>query len=234
MMRVSVIIPAYNEEKFLPSLIKSLRNQSMKAFEIIIVDNNSTDTTYTLAKKLADKAYKCKEQGISPARNYGAKKAKGDILAFIDADCIASRDWIKSITVGFKDNRISAMSGLVLYDHQTMAKRIFINTLYTIGFFIGKFMTMMNIPILVAPNIAVKRKVFNDVGGFDKVIGEDVHLAKKLGKLKNIKTKMDIGMRIECSARRIEKVGILKIAFIWLRASMKKISSDNYTLHDKL
>ncbi|MCX6707397.1 MAG: glycosyltransferase, partial [Candidatus Woesearchaeota archaeon] len=67
--KISVIIPAYNEEKNLQTIIRHLRDQSSRNFEIIVVDNNSTDGTFNIAKKLADKACKCKTQGISYARN---------------------------------------------------------------------------------------------------------------------------------------------------------------------
>ncbi|MFH0875476.1 MAG: glycosyltransferase family 2 protein, partial [archaeon] len=87
---ISVIIPAYNEEKCITECLNSLKNQQFKDFELIVIDNNSKDSTSKIAKQYTKKVFLCKEQGISSARNFGAKKAKGKILCFIDADGIVS------------------------------------------------------------------------------------------------------------------------------------------------
>ena len=82
---ISIVIPTYNEQKYLPELLKSLKKQTYKHYEIIISDNNSTDNTLNIAK-----TYKCKivKGGYPPiARNNGAKVAKYDLL-FIDSDVI--------------------------------------------------------------------------------------------------------------------------------------------------
>ena len=233
-MKISIIIPAYNEEKNISKVIKSISKQKSKSVEIIVVDNNSTDSTYLLAKKLADKVYRCKEQGISPARNYGAKKAIGEILVFIDADCLAYPKWVTAITEGFKDKNISVMSGIALYNNKNILKRSIINFASYIFYICLKLTSILGMPYVMAPNIAIRKDIFNKVGGFDKVIGEDAHLSVKLRKIKNIKSKVDARMKVMCSARRIEKEGMIKLGLIWLIARFKKINSDDYKLHDKI
>jgi glycosyltransferase involved in cell wall biosynthesis len=81
---LSVIIPAFNEEKFLPRCLESLKNQKFKDFEIIVVDNNSTDKTAEIAKKFNVILVSEKSQGVAYARNKGAEIAKGEILIFND------------------------------------------------------------------------------------------------------------------------------------------------------
>ena len=85
-MKLSIVIPAKNEEKYLPKLLASVKKQSFKDYEIIVADNNSKDKTKEIAK-----SYGCKiVKGGLPGkgRNAGAKIAKGEIILFLDADVI--------------------------------------------------------------------------------------------------------------------------------------------------
>ena len=88
---VSVIIPAYNAEKFIGETILSILNQSFKELELIIVDDGSTDQTFRICNEIVDKriqVYHRANSGVSNSRNFGAEKAKGTYLAFVDADDI--------------------------------------------------------------------------------------------------------------------------------------------------
>ncbi|MFA5259148.1 MAG: glycosyltransferase [Candidatus Pacearchaeota archaeon] len=230
---ISVIIPAYNEEDNLPIVIASLRAQQQKNFEIIVVDNNSKDNTYSIAKKLSDRVYKCKEQGLSPARNYGAKQAKGNVLAFIDADCIASPKWIESINDGFKDKSISAMSGLVLHKFKNPLKNVYINSIFYYQFVYSKVAGKFHHFILTSPNIAIKKDIFNKIKGFKKIICEDIYLSKELSKISGIKIKIDSRMKVYCSTRRLDKEGFFKTLNYWAFAHLKKVDASNYALNYK-
>lgn len=95
---VSVISPVYNGVEYIDDLINSINNQNYpkELLEIIIVDNKSTDNTKEIVKKYPVKLLEENEvRGSYAARNKGIKNANGDILAFIDSDCIASPQWIK-------------------------------------------------------------------------------------------------------------------------------------------
>ena len=90
-MKVSIIVPVYNVEKYLDKCLKSLVNQTLKDIEIIIVNDDSPDNSDKIIAKYAHdynniKAYKKKNGGISAARNYGIKKATGEYIAFVDSD----------------------------------------------------------------------------------------------------------------------------------------------------
>lgn len=94
---VSVIIPALNEEKYLPRCLESLSHQSRKEhFEIIVVDGGSIDRTAEIAEEYAHKVI-VKPSPVGVARNLGAKHAEGKILAFIDADTMACKSWTEEI-----------------------------------------------------------------------------------------------------------------------------------------
>lgn len=92
---VSIIIPVYNEEKYLPFCLSSLKEQSFKDFEVIVVDDGSTDRSSSLAQDFGTRVLVQNHQGTGKARNLGAKKAKGKILVFVDADMKFDKDFLK-------------------------------------------------------------------------------------------------------------------------------------------
>lgn len=96
MTKVSIIVPVYNVEKYVKKCIKSLMNQTLKEIEIIVVDDGSTDNSISIIEKVAKdderiKIFHKENGGLSDARNYGLKKAKGKYIAFLDSD-----DYVKS------------------------------------------------------------------------------------------------------------------------------------------
>src|SRR3989344_8981820 len=100
-MKVSVIVPAYNEEKVILGCLESLVKQTYKDMEIIVVDDGSTDATLQMLRR-ASKAFDVKifsqeHKGPGAARNLGAKHASGDILVFVDADMIFDKNFIKKL-----------------------------------------------------------------------------------------------------------------------------------------
>lgn len=94
-MKVSIIIPTYNEEDVILKCLESLQKQSYKDFEIIIVDDGSTDQTVELVKSF--NVIHGSHQGAGAARNLGAKSAKGEILVFVDADMTFEHNFLKQL-----------------------------------------------------------------------------------------------------------------------------------------
>jgi glycosyltransferase involved in cell wall biosynthesis len=96
--RISVIVPAYNEEKSLAECLLSLTHQKTHfPYEIIVVDNRSTDRTAAIAKRYHVRVISEPRRGRPYARNAGLKAAHSPILAFTEADCIAPPRWIQTI-----------------------------------------------------------------------------------------------------------------------------------------
>lgn len=91
---VSVIITTKNEEKIIKRLLLSLQKQSFENFEVILVDNNSTDATKEIALEFTSKVFN-RGPERSTQRNYGAKKSRGEYLLFLDADMELSRNVLK-------------------------------------------------------------------------------------------------------------------------------------------
>lgn len=99
-MQVSVIIPAYNEEKYIETCLKSLTHQTLdrEEYEIIVCDDSSNDNTIKIASKYADQILRLKKCAtIGNVRNKGARKAKGRLLLFVDADTILSNNLLEKI-----------------------------------------------------------------------------------------------------------------------------------------
>jgi cellulose synthase/poly-beta-1,6-N-acetylglucosamine synthase-like glycosyltransferase len=112
---ISVIIPARNEEKNLPELLESLKHQTYKKkFEIIIVDGKSKDRTREIARSYGCKVIVQRKLGISNARNLGWKKAKGNVLIFLEADHKVNRDFIKNVEKAFKNRKIKCARPIVI------------------------------------------------------------------------------------------------------------------------
>lgn len=103
MTKISVVVPVYNGEKYLENCLLSLLNQNYYNFEIIVVDNNSTDKTKLIINRLQTKNPHIiylseKKQGRGSARNAGIDKAASEIIAMTDVDCIVPVNWLKEIS----------------------------------------------------------------------------------------------------------------------------------------
>lgn len=98
-IEISIIIPAFNESKFIGLTLESLKNNKFpkNKYEIIVVDNGSTDNTANIAKSLADIVSILPDANVGAVRNHGVTLASGKLLAFIDADCTVEDDWLENI-----------------------------------------------------------------------------------------------------------------------------------------
>lgn len=156
-MKLTVVIPAYNEEKMVATCIEHVLNQTEKADEILVIDNNSTDSTALIIKKYPVTYVLEKEQGIIPARNRGFNEAKGDIIARTDADTRVPTDWIAKIKKDFRENDILAVTGPVtFYDlplHSPLMSNIFTYELKL----------LFNQYLLFGPNFAIKKSLWDEV-----------------------------------------------------------------------
>lgn len=117
---VSVVTPAYNEGDNIRKCIASLQNQDFprENYEIIVVDNNSSDNTAEVVKSL-DVTYTFEgKQGCGEARNAGIRLARGEIIALIDSDCIADPGWLKHLVAAFDDPTIGCAAGEITVANQ--------------------------------------------------------------------------------------------------------------------
>lgn len=184
-MRVSFIIPALNEEQHLPACLRSLqlleRPGGEVELEVIVVDNQSRDRTAAIAREHGAKVVMVTTPGrVSRMRNLGAKESTGDLLAFIDADCELSRDWLCRLTAHFGDSMVVGAGACMA---QPAASATWVETTWhTIAHPRQGMISAQSVMWLPSFNLLVRRDAFERVGGFDErlITCEDSDLGYKL------------------------------------------------------
>lgn len=220
-MKISVIIPAYNEEKYIGKTIQRLLEQEEKAEEIIVVDNNSKDKTAEIANGMGAKVVTETVQGMIPARNRGFNEANYEIIARLDADTLVEKDWIKRIKEDFKDEELVGVSGPAYY--YTFPK-ILQSKSWPFRLYYLAIKRALKHDILFGPNMAIRKsaweKVKNEVCLDDKKVHEDIDLSIHLAKYGKLKT--DLNLTVATSARRWKTIYSFFIEYpIRLRKTLK-------------
>lgn len=171
---VSVIIPAYNIEKYISQTIESVIGQTYKDLEIIIVNDGSTDNTDKIIQEYAKKegriiALNQKNKGPSAARNYGFSVAKGDYFCIIDGDDIMMPEKIES-QINFLENNLSAdFTYSKVYYFIDIINDIYIRNLAVVNGSHNVYKKLLKYGTFITPNsIFFKRDVFDKFGGFDE------------------------------------------------------------------
>lgn len=224
---ISVIVPAYNEEEFIEKCLTSLEKQSLprEDYEIIVSDSSSTDNTLEIAKKHADTVVKCKKHSAGFGRNQGAKKASGELLAFIDADTIASREWLEGVKRGL-ENAVACTGPIRALEKDTIYLRLFFRW-WSIQ---SRLSVLLHYPVFPGFNFAVRKSAFERVGGFlaEDITTEDLDLSLRLRKYDNLS--FSSKMLVLTSTRRFkEKSLFYNIKNAWNYLLFK--SSSRWTEH---
>jgi len=217
---ISIIIPAYNEEKRIARCLKSILAQEyLSAYEVMVVDNASFDKTAEIVKKDFPrvKLFFEPQKGVTVARNRGSREARGDILIFFDADVVVPKDYIKRILAKFQqDKNLVLVSGPYSYAiDSNFYIKFALSFVYRFlaspaEYFFNRWLNFAS--SLNAGNFAVIKNYFLKVGGFNEKIsffGDEADLALRLRKLG--KTRFFLDLKISSSARRFQKEGVLKL-----------------------
>jgi len=208
---LSIIIPTLNEEKYLPKLLGSIKKQYFKNYEIIVSDADSRDKTRSIAKKYGCKVVlNKKKKSPSVQRNNGAKKAKGDIFLFLDADTVLPDNFINSALEEFRKKKLDVAGFYLEFDNKKLKFRI-ASYIYNIFFRIARKIK----PFAIGAAILVKAKAHRKAGAFDEsvFIGEDHEYAERLSKTARFDL---INLKMIYSSRRLEKEGVLKTIFKYI------------------
>ncbi|MBN2054774.1 sugar transferase [bacterium] len=183
---VSVIIPAYNAESTISACVTALLNQTCDAgsYEVIIVDDGSTDATAAQAEKLGARVVRLEHQGPAMARNQGVAVAKGDIVLFTDADCEADPRWVELMLQPFlRDDSVTGVKGVYRTRQRSIAAR-FAQVEFEDRY--RRLAKADSIDFVDSHAAAFRRDVFTSVGGFDPSFpvanNEDVDLSYKIAK----------------------------------------------------
>jgi glycosyltransferase involved in cell wall biosynthesis len=219
-MRLSFVIPAYNEERYLSGCLESILRQTRNLrdiTEIIVVNNASTDNTRQVALsypgvRVVDEPRK----GLTYARQAGFAASSGSLIANVDSDCRLTPGWVKRVLAAFdSEPALAAFSGpLVYYDltpRQRFAVRIFYMTAY-ITYLINRHILRVG-SMVQGGNFVLSRSALEAIGGFNLAIsfyGEDTDIARRLNSVGKVRFTFDLKMF--SSARRLKHEGILTIA----------------------
>lgn len=201
-MILSIIIPTYNEEEYLPVLLNSIKSQSFDDYEIIVADANSTDKTREVAE-----SYGCiVVDGGLPAvgRNNGAKIAKGDYLLFLDSDLELTDDYLRNALYEFRMERL----GIAITQMTPMSNKVEDKIFHD---FANYFMiSVENIKPHGAGcyGIIARKELHDRCNGFDEnlTFGEDTDYIERLAKIEPFKVIRNA--KIGVSTRRLEEEGI--------------------------
>lgn len=213
---LSIIIPTLNEEKELPQLLESIKNQDFNNYEIIVADAGSKDKTREIAQK-----YGCKiVKGGLPAKgkNEGAKAAKGDLFLFLDADVILPERIFGKVLKEFKKTKLKIATFYLLPSKKNKLSTFLFTFFYNLPiFFLEKILPHAAVGLLI------EKKLFKKLNGFDENLrlAEDHDLArrgKKLGKYGILKSS-----KIFVSERRFEKEG-------WAKTYGKYLLCEGYMI----
>ena len=218
---VSVVIPAYNEENYLPSCLASIRDQDYAGeYEVIVVDNASTDNTAQIAHDWGAKVVCESKQSPACARQKGAEAATGRIVAFIDADTQAPAHWLSTIVWRFLGlPEMVAVSGPYAYGDAGKFARI---TSY-VGNFLSIIIDQLFRKVfdkggaIWGCNFAVRRSALMQVGGFDtsiKFYGEEYELSLRLKKAG--KECIMPRLFVLTSVRRLKRIGVVNQYWNWM------------------
>ncbi|WP_321210929.1 MJ1255/VC2487 family glycosyltransferase [Methanothermobacter sp. DP] len=225
-MKLSIIIPTYNEEEYLPALLESIRKQDFTDYEVIVADADSEDNTRKIAEE-----YGCRvvEGGMPAAgRNRGAEVARGELLLFLDADLVLTDGYLRDAVEEFESEEL----GIAITQMIPLSTRRRDKILHE---FANRFMILVE---SIKPHgagcygILTRKELHERVGGFDESLdfGEDTDYIERIGKISRFRVLRK--PRVLVSIRRLEKEGLRNLAFKYTKSTIydfmgKKVSAGD-------
>lgn len=188
---ISVIISAFNSERTIGKCLTSIYqiNYPQEDLEIIVINDGSNDRTQEIIEAYPAKVVNTQRLGPAGARNLAVKVAKGEFVAFTDADCIVHREWLIELLKGFNnDEKIVAVGGSQRSpdDEVEFGKDVqrFLETMSFIGGYTKRFKNIIEVSHNPACNVIYRKDIFEKLGGFSKGLwpGEDVDLDYRMTK----------------------------------------------------
>jgi len=178
--KISVVICTYNRENFLRKVLLSLVEQTLNQalYEVLIINNNSTDNTQAVAEEFVQrykniKVFNESEQGLSHARNRGWKESKGEIIVFLDDDAVACKDWLESYLEVFENHKPDCAGGRIEIEWETERPKWLSDTFL-------KFLGHLDLsdtpqaltkPSLFGGNLAIRKEILQEINGFNTDMG---------------------------------------------------------------
>jgi glycosyltransferase involved in cell wall biosynthesis len=220
-LKLSFVIPAYNEEACLAGCLASIIGRIEQAgadAEVIVVNNGSTDATRKIALSfpgviVVDEPIK----GLSRARQAGYRAGTGDLIANVDADNMLPEGWLEKVLAEFSGNdRLVALSGPLAYYDLPRSRRLCTTLFYCIGYtmYLLSHYVLRRGGMLQGGNFVLRRSALEAIGGYNTEIafyGEDTDVARRMQAAGRIKFTFRLPMY--SSGRRFAKEGIVATGF---------------------
>ena len=219
-MRLSFVVPAYNEEAYLPACLESILAQTGElgdAVEIIVVNNASSDRTLQVAMgfkgvRVVDEPRK----GLTFARQAGFAASSGELIANVDSDSRLTEGWVQTVLAEFAaEPKLVALSGPFIYYDMSPNQRVSVRIFYAIAYLVYALnrWVLRAGSMVQGGNFVLRRSALEQIGGFDTSIsfyGEDTDIARRMNQVGDVKFTLELKMF--SSARRLKKEGTLRIA----------------------
>jgi len=212
-MNLSVVIPVYNEEAYLPKTLDALMIAlaGISHAEIIVVDNHSTDSTRETAANFGAQILVESVRNIGKVRNTGASKASGEVIVFLDADTIVKPGVFEAIIEAMSDYR--CFGGSVAVEYEVMTNRLPVRFFMKLWPILGRMTKMRQGALQFC-----RWDIFRELGGYDETIyvGEDIDFHWHLDKLVKGQdgfTAFITEPNVLTSSRRWQRMGLLRMIF---------------------
>ncbi len=230
MVTFSVVIPAFNEAKYIERTLSALRAQNFKDFEIIVKDGRSQDQTVRIARKYTEKVISQNDTSAADARNQGAQHATGQILVFMDADTALPPETLARFSQLMKNQNIVGASCRKVPQSDSTLDRImyefvnistYISSLLRLGGAHGNLML-------------IRRQAFEQVGGFNPniIVAEEQDLVRRA--VKYGKYKFLLGYSVLENPRRLQTWGRLRLYKAWFIGMYRSFRAGKRQPYEKV
>lgn len=219
-MSFSIVIPALNEERYLPVLLQSIADTGIDGLDVIVVDGTSDDATQDRVRAFADahrdrvsiRLFESDKRNVSTQRNLGAANAVHDLIAFLDADVeIPDRETLESLVASFRMERCAAASCRFTPTNGHPIGRFY----YWLIYRFHRFQERRK-PYALGACILTRKEVFERVGGFDETIrvNEDAHYVERASRHGPFRV---FPHALRTSTRRFDKDGYVRMGARYVR-----------------
>src|SRR4030067_157954 len=229
-MKLSFVIPAYNEEAYIGECLESIFKETKGKkydFEVIVVNNASTDKTAKVASSFKGvRVVNELKKGLVSARKAGFSASSGDLIANVDADTRLTYGWIERVLLEFKNPKLTGLSGPFIYYDLSKKHKIMVKFFYCYAYslyLLNRYIFNRG-SMLQGGNFVVRREALKKIGGFDdkhfSFYGEDADIAMRLHQTGIVK--WTFSFPIYTSGRRLAAEGLFTMSsrytvnYIWV------------------
>jgi len=225
-MKLSIIIPTFNEENYLPHLLESIKRQDFRDYEVIVADAGSEDSTKDIAREWGCKVV----EGGLPAvgRNRGAESAHGEYLLFLDSDVILTRDYLELCLDEFQKRKL----GIAITQIAPLSDTFLNKITHDLANFFMKRVENIKPHGAGCYGIITTRKLHYEVDGFDEDLdfGEDTDYIERIGAISQFKVLRSPKLLV--STRRLQEEGMRNVVFKYAKSTFYQFRGKQITAED--